>query len=216
MNTPARCWPRFHRIGWLVPDHPYWNHNSAYHKWLVRIAAEHAGGVLDVGCGEGLLAQRLAPVARSVTAIDPDPAAIERARARLDSLPNVTVSETSFDAFDPGPQRFGVITFVATLHHMDLRASLTKARDLLAPHGTLAVVGLAPNHTLGDWIAAGLRLPLVRAAGVLHRETRDIGVAVAEPRETLSEIRRTAAQILPGVSIRRGLYYRYLLRWSNV
>lgn len=198
-----------------MPEQSYWNHNSAYHKWLVRIASEHAGGVLDVGCGEGLLAQRLAPVARSVTAIDPDPDAIRRARERVGSLPNVTVTETSFQDFDPGPSRFGVITFVATLHHMDLRASLTKARALLAPNGTLAVVGLAPNHSLGDWVASGLRLPLVRAAGMVRHETRDIGVTVAEPREPLSEIRRTAAQILPGASIRRGLYYRYLLRWSN-
>lgn len=198
-----------------MPEDTYWNHNAAYHKWLVRIAAEHPGGVLDVGCGEGLLAQRLAPVARSVTAIDPDTGAIERARARVAALPNVTVAQSSFAAFDPGPQRFGVITFVATLHHMDLCASLAKARALLAPNGTLAVVGLARNQTIGDWITSGLRLPVVRVAGALHRETRDIGVVVAEPRESLDEIRRTAAQILPGVSIRRGLYYRYLLRWNN-
>jgi 2-polyprenyl-3-methyl-5-hydroxy-6-metoxy-1,4-benzoquinol methylase len=45
----------------------YWNHNAAYHRWLLAIAAEHCGDVLDVGCGDGLLAQRLAPVSRSVT-----------------------------------------------------------------------------------------------------------------------------------------------------
>lgn len=50
---------------------------------------------------------------------------------------------------------------------------------------------------------------------MLHRETRNVGVAVAEPRESLGGIRRTAAQVLPGVSIRRGLYYRYVLRWRN-
>ena len=199
-----------------MPEQSYWNHNSAYHRWLVRIASEHAGGVLDVGCGDGLLAQRLAPVARSVTAIDPDPDAVRRARERVGSLPNVTVAETTFGDFDPGPTRFGVITFVATLHHMDLRASLAKARALLAPNGILVVVGLAPNHTVGDWVASGLRWPWVRAAGVLKRETPDIGVVVTDPREPLGEIRRTAAQVLPGATIRRGLYYRYLLRWSNV
>ena len=44
----------------------YWNHNTAYHRWLVGIAASHRGEVLDVGCGEGLLMQRLAPVSRRV------------------------------------------------------------------------------------------------------------------------------------------------------
>ncbi|GAS97015.1 SAM-dependent methyltransferase [Mycolicibacterium canariasense] len=199
-----------------MPEKDYWNHNTAYHRRLLGIAAEHPGDVLDVGCGEGLLARRLARVSRTVTAIDPDAAAVRRARARVAALPNVTVAEASFTSFDPGPQRFGLITFVATLHHMDLRASLTKARDLLTPGGTLAVVGVAANRTVGDWIADGLRMPFARVAGVLHGETRDIGVVVAEPRESLSEIRRTATQILPGVSIRRGVYYRYLLRWRNV
>jgi hypothetical protein len=38
----------------------YWNHNTAYHRWLLDIAARHYGEVLDVGCGEGLLVQLLA------------------------------------------------------------------------------------------------------------------------------------------------------------
>jgi 2-polyprenyl-3-methyl-5-hydroxy-6-metoxy-1,4-benzoquinol methylase len=40
-------------------DHHYWNHNTAYHPWLVFIAAEHHGDVLDIGCGDGLLAKRM-------------------------------------------------------------------------------------------------------------------------------------------------------------
>jgi 2-polyprenyl-3-methyl-5-hydroxy-6-metoxy-1,4-benzoquinol methylase len=40
-------------------DHDYWNHNTAYHPWLVSIAAEHRGDVLDIGCGDGLLAKRM-------------------------------------------------------------------------------------------------------------------------------------------------------------
>lgn len=198
-----------------MPEHGYWNHNAAYHHRLVRIAAERAGDVLDVGCGEGLLAQRLAPVSRTVTAIDPDAAAVRRAVARVGHVPNVTVAESSFETFDPGGQRFDVVTFVASLHHMDLHASLTKARSLVRPHGTLAVVGVAANHSVADWVFSAMVVPVVRIAGLVHGETRDIGVVVAEPRESLSEIRRTAAQVLPGASVRRGLYYRYLLRWTN-
>src|SRR5215831_20139529 len=58
-------------VGMPVPrDREYWNHHAAYHCWLLGIAADHRGDVLDVGCGEGLLALRLAPVSRSVTGID--------------------------------------------------------------------------------------------------------------------------------------------------
>ena len=42
----------------------YWNHNTAYHPWVLALA--RGRDVLDVGCGEGLLVERLAPLARSV------------------------------------------------------------------------------------------------------------------------------------------------------
>jgi hypothetical protein len=33
-------------------DRDYWNHNTAYHPWLLDIATQRGGDVLDVGCGE--------------------------------------------------------------------------------------------------------------------------------------------------------------------
>lgn len=193
----------------------YWNHNTAYHPWLVSIAEEHRGDVLDVGCGDGLLAERLAPVSRSVTGIDADPAASGRARDRLAGDGRVAIHETTFEGYDPGGARFDFITFVATVHHMDPRASLLKARELLRPSGEIAIVGLSANKTLPDWIWSGLSLPAVRIGSRLHHETRDIGVAVADPRENLGEIRRMAHEVLPGADVRRALYYRYLLRWRR-
>jgi len=62
----------------------YWNHNTAYHPWISRIAARHGHrDLLDVGCGDGLLMERLAPALRSVTGIEPDSSAIARAERRL-------------------------------------------------------------------------------------------------------------------------------------
>ncbi|CAN3130013.1 class I SAM-dependent methyltransferase [Mycobacterium sp. smrl_JER01] len=201
------------RLGTDLVD--YWNHNTAHHRWLVSLAAQRRGDVLDVGCGDGLLVQRLAPVSRSVVGIDPDPAAVRRARARLATLANVTVVETCFGGYHAGHGRFDLITFVASLHHTDLKTSLARARELLRPGGVLAVVGLSANTTARDWLWSGLALAPVRLGSWLHRETRDVGVAVAEPREGLDEIRRTAAEVLPGVLIRRAMYYRYLMRWQK-
>jgi 2-polyprenyl-3-methyl-5-hydroxy-6-metoxy-1,4-benzoquinol methylase len=113
-----------------VPGSPqYWNHNTAYHPWLIDIAAQHRGDVLDVGCGDGLLAERLAPVSRSVFGIDPDAAAVQRATDRLASHEHVIVSPDAFDSYQPGQRRFDLITFVASLHHMDLRTSLVNAPE---------------------------------------------------------------------------------------
>nr|WP_155910153.1 MULTISPECIES: class I SAM-dependent methyltransferase [unclassified Mycolicibacterium] len=182
---------------------------------MVGIAERHGGDVLDVGCGEGLLAQRLIPVSRTVTAIDPDASAAQRAHARLGDHPQVMLSQSSFDAFDAGGRRFDLITFVASLHHMDLRSALVKARQLLTATGEIAVVGLSANRSPADWLISAAYLPAVRLASLRHTERRNIGVPVADPRESLSEIRRTANAVLPGVQIRRGLYYRYLLRWTS-
>ncbi|MCT1477250.1 bifunctional 2-polyprenyl-6-hydroxyphenol methylase/3-demethylubiquinol 3-O-methyltransferase UbiG [Microbacterium sp. p3-SID336] len=194
----------------------YWNHNTAYHPWILRIAARGSTeDALDVGCGEGLLVQRLAPLFTTVTGIDPDPAAIARAQDRLRGAHRAKVALSSFADFDAADRRFDLITFVATLHHMDLRPTLAKTARLLRPGGTLAVVGLAANRSAGDWILSALAVPWVRLGSALHRESRDIGVATAAPRESLAEIRTTAETVLPGVRVRRGLYYRYLLSWTK-
>ncbi|BBY15039.1 class I SAM-dependent methyltransferase [Mycolicibacterium litorale] len=191
----------------------YWNHNTAYHPWLVRLAAEQRGDALDVGCGDRLLAQRLAPVSRSVTAIDPDAAAVARAAERLAGMPHADVSRAEFLEFDG--RRFDLITFVASLHHMPLRPALEHAKDLLRPRGRIAVVGLAANKTATDWLWSAMCLPAVRIASRLHHEVRDVGVQTARPHQNLDEIRAVAADLLPGASIRRGLYYRYLLTWQS-
>lgn len=98
---------------------------------------------------------------------------------------------------------------------MELRDALLKARRLLRPSGEIAVVGLSANRTVGDFLWSAACLPAVRIGSALHRETRDVGVLVAEPRESLDDIRRVVDDVLPGAEIRRALYYRYLLRWSK-
>ena len=193
----------------------YWNHNTAYHPWLVDIATRHNGDVLDVGGGDGLLAQRMSPVSRSVTAIEPDPSAVQRASERLADHPGVAVVETDFERYQPNGQRFDLITFVASLHHMDLRPTLSRARDMLTPTGEIAVVGLSANKSIPDWLWAVACVPAVLVGSRLHLETRDIGVVVTEAQDILSEIRRTVDEVLPGASVRRALYYRYLMRWAN-
>lgn len=193
----------------------YWNHNTAYHPWLVDIASRHRGDVLDVGCGEGLLAARLAAVSRSVVGIDADPQSVRRASERLRPLGNASVQLLRFEEVEQAGRSFDLITFVASLHHLRLRDTLRKARQMLRPAGQLAIVGLSANRGIADWLWAGLCTPAARAGSLLHRETRDIGVAVTDPRESLAEIRQATADVLPGARIRRGLYYRYRLLWQN-
>jgi 2-polyprenyl-3-methyl-5-hydroxy-6-metoxy-1,4-benzoquinol methylase len=193
----------------------YWNHNTAYHAWLIDIAARHRGHALDVGCGEGLLVQRLAAVSRSVVGVDSDPESVRCARVRLQSIGNASVELVRFEDFDADERSFDVITFVASLHHLSLGETLQKARQMLGPGGELAIVGISANKTIADWTWAAVCTPAARVGSWLHRETRDVGVAVVNPRESVGEIRRVADEVLPGAVIRRGLYYRYRLLWRN-
>ena len=98
---------------------------------------------------------------------------------------------------------------------MDLRASLVKARGLLTPTGEIAVVGCCANKTVRDWVWSAMCVPAARIGSWLHSETRNIGVVVTDPQEGLDDIRRTVDEVLPGASVRRALYYRYLLRWRS-
>jgi SAM-dependent methyltransferase len=192
-----------------------WNHNAAYHGMIVGVAGRRPGRVLDVGCGEGLLVQRLAGVARHVTGVDPDAAAVARASERTAPFDNVTLRVDEFLKMPAERASYDLVTFVATLHHVDLTLALRRARGLVAPGGELFIVGVSARKTTADWIISGLQLPVVRVLSRWHREVRNVGVVVAEPTESLRDIRAIARRELPGARIRRGLYYRYILRWRN-
>jgi hypothetical protein len=98
---------------------------------------------------------------------------------------------------------------------MDLRTTLARARDVLTPSGEIAIVGLSANEVGMGLVWSASCLPVVMVGDWLHGDTTDIGVILAEPRESLRTIRRMTAEVLPGAVIRRKLYYRYLLRWSS-
>ncbi|WSX58418.1 class I SAM-dependent methyltransferase [Streptomyces sp. NBC_00986] len=61
---------------------PYWNHNVHYHPVVVDAVPDSCRAALDVGCGDGLLARKLASRAGFVTGVDRSPQMIRLARAR--------------------------------------------------------------------------------------------------------------------------------------
>ncbi|MFD1773731.1 class I SAM-dependent methyltransferase [Paenibacillus rhizophilus] len=195
----------------------YWNHNTAFHNELVTDAKVRGGRVLDIGCGDGLLLQRLAPFAQQVVGIDPDPEAIARAQTRLSASSNVSLVNGDFLAL-PVPskeERYSTVICVATLHHMELRNSLLKIRQVLAPGGRLLIIGLAANKSLLDFVISGLLVVPIRIMDRIHGGVQDPNVRIAEPKESLSEIRIVAHEMLPGAIIRRRFYYRYLFSWDK-
>ncbi|MED4781217.1 class I SAM-dependent methyltransferase [Brevibacillus choshinensis] len=195
----------------------YWNHNTAFHDELVANAKFRGGRVLDIGCGDGLLLQHLAPFAQEVVGVDPDKETILRAQTRLAAVSNVSLVTSDFleMPFPSHNERFSTVICVATLHHMELKRALLKMSQFLSPGGRLLIVGLAAEKSIIDFVISGTVLMPIRVMDRLHGGMQDPGVRIAEPKESLADIRQAAHEILPGVTIRRRFYYRYSLSWDK-
>jgi SAM-dependent methyltransferase len=198
-----------------------WNRDAAYHPWILRIAAEHAGDALDVGCGDGLLALRLASVSRSVVGIDRDPVAIAEAHKRLSMVPNTDVAVSEFGTeWGLTPESYDVITMVSVLHELPLLPTLERVAELLKPGGTLLVVGETRAET---WLDRGWQWLSVPYAGALELFYSWRGMYRPEfasarpvaPSYSFADVTDAAAEVLPGAELHRGPLGRYRLRWSK-
>lgn len=204
-----------------------WNHNEHFHGWILRNLPARRQAALDVGCGTGVLAGKLASHFARVTGIDADEGMSAAATARLAGDPRVTIARCRFDEFAAaaGESEVDLITMVAVLHHLDLGDTLARIPGLLAPGGRLLVVGLAKVDSLADAAVDLISTVANPVMGVLKhpRPARQPDPAadgqpvmpVHDPTRTLTEIAATASARLPGATIRRRLYFRYTLRWDK-
>ncbi|WP_433591055.1 class I SAM-dependent methyltransferase [Nocardia sp. CA-145437] len=196
-----------------LPDAERWNHNIEYHP-LLADAVSGAENVLDVGCGEGMLARRIRRAGATVTGIDPDPASIALAREQSPDE-DITYLEADFLTRPFPPESFDGIVSVAALHHMDTVEALTRMRTLLRPGGTLAVIGMARSTFPADlpWEAAALLTSIKDR--LFRAQWAHPSPVVWPPPQTYPETRRTAAELLPGVRYRRHLLWRFSLIWTK-
>ena len=190
----------------------FWNHNAAYYDWLKRETASCAS-VLDVGCGDGTLCAYLDNGRKAVTGIDPDEGCIQTARSRGCANAEFLCADFAAYPFDRG---FDAVVFVASLHHMEMRRAVQKAKSLLHPGGSLLIVGLAKPSSVLDCAVEALRvLPCAVSSRLKHMKTsEEQSIPVSYVFPTMNEVRRTARELLPGAKLRYGLYYRYLLKWE--
>ncbi|MGI5350510.1 class I SAM-dependent methyltransferase [Streptomyces sp. CA-250714] len=194
---------------------PYWNTNVARHPGILSAVPERCGDALDVGCGDGLLARKLSGQAKRVTGIDNSPEMIACARGLAADCSNVTFIEGDFLTADLPVAGYDFICSVSAVHHMDFEAALTRMCELLRPGGTLVVVGLAREATLGEWAAMIAAAPVVRMTKVLRRAHSPGGMPATDPQMSYGEVRATARRLLPGVRYRRHVLRRYSLTWGK-
>jgi SAM-dependent methyltransferase len=121
-------------------------------QWHVHFFPRNANGlsVFDVGCGDGIFAERLAAFGMSVSGCEVDPIAAGRARAK-----RVNVIGKAFEDVPVGPESFDIITMIHVLEHFHNPVGmLMKAAAMLKKGGRLIVV--VPNadslsrHVFGE------------------------------------------------------------------
>ncbi len=198
----------------------YWNHNVHYQPVILQAVPADCGAALEVGCGDGLLACRLAERCAEVTAVDRDARMITlaRERARRQAVGNVMFAEADFLGYPVPDASFDFACANTSLHHMNFEAALAAMARALRPGGRLAVVGVALAGSIGDHLAGAASVAadrlLYRPAYRKYRK-RGPGAPVMDPEMTWAEIRATAGDLLPGVRCRSHLLSRYSLRWTK-
>jgi SAM-dependent methyltransferase len=204
-----------------------WNHNEHFHRWILRNLPARRQVAVDVGCGTGVLAEKLAARFARVTGIDADEGMTAAASERLAHEPHVSITPSRFDAYaataDDG--NADLITMVAVLHHLDLGETLPQISRLLAPGGRLLVVGLAKMDTPTDVMIDLVSLAANPVVGLIKHPHPALPadeaaisqpvMPVRDPSTTLAEIAAAANAELPGTAIHRRLFFRYTLRWEK-
>ncbi|MGW3133421.1 class I SAM-dependent methyltransferase [Streptomyces sp. NPDC001076] len=193
----------------------YWNHNVHYHPVVVDAVPDGCRTALDVGCGDGLLAAKLATRAESVTGVDRSAEMIRQAQKR--DAENVTFLEGDYldgALLDEGAYDF--VSAVAVIHHAPFDDAIERLVGLLAPGGRLVVVGMAYNRTLLDWVISGCGVPASLVTARLRGGKRaPSGMPVEDSIMNWGEVRQATAHLLPGRRYRRRLLWRYTLVWDK-
>lgn len=194
-----------------------WDHNAHYHRYLLHQIPSGANRCLDIGCGLGLFARKLAERFNIVDALDVDEAVLATA-AGLGFAANIAYINGDFLATDLPETAYDTIVAIASLHHMDMAAALQKIRLLLRPGRKLLVLGLYRERTPIDYAYSAISIPLNFMCGQWHRTpaARPSQVALTRPAQlSLRQIKKVADAIIPGYCLRRHLFWRYSLIWQK-
>lgn len=112
------------------------------------------GRLLDVGCGPGTVALRLASVFQAVVGVDSDAGMLaEAARSAAEKeVRNATWLLKRAEALPAGLGTFSVVTFGASFHWMDRLRVAAAVKTMLEPGGAVVQVD-APAYRIDDLLA---------------------------------------------------------------
>ncbi|UYV13985.1 MAG: metalloregulator ArsR/SmtB family transcription factor [Phycisphaera sp.] len=102
--------------------------------------------VADVGCGTGVFAGMLAPVAERVIGIDREPTMLEAARSRLGEPGNIELELGEAENLPLEDGSIDLVVLGLVLHHLESpQAALQEAARVLKPGGRVLIVDMQPH-----------------------------------------------------------------------
>ena len=194
-----------------------WNHNNHFHNYLLRQLPRKVNRVLDIGCGLGVFAQRLAERSELVEALDVDKAILEEA-SNLNSAPNICYQQADFLEANLSEGSYDAVVSIASLHHMDLETALTKMKVLLRSSGKLLILGLYRETTILDYLYSLISVFLNLIYLNWHRASiiPSTKTAPTLPAQlSIGQIKTVANTLIPGFRLQRHLFWRYSLFWQK-
>jgi ubiquinone/menaquinone biosynthesis C-methylase UbiE len=200
-----------------------WDHNSHYHRFLLKHVPVYCSKSLELGCGTGTFARLLATRAQQVLALDLSPQMIRIARERSLQYANIDFQVADALSWEFPHEQFDCIISIATLHHLPLEEMLIKMKSALTVNGILLVLDLY-QASLADVFTSLAAFP-VHLVLKYHKtgrfkEPQEVRAAWAEHGQhdsylTFSQLRHRYQAILPGAKMRKHLLWRYSLIWKK-
>ncbi len=113
-------------------------------RWLEQ-RLDALGGrpqLLDLGCGNGSLVQRLAPRVAGALGVDASAAMVERARARCTGLSHVRIERIEGPRIPADDASFDVAISMLSFRYLDWDPLMVELRRVLRPGGRLLVIDM--------------------------------------------------------------------------
>lgn len=217
----ARIQADFDRLALLSREG--WDHNSHYHRFILKQVPPHSRSALEIGCGTGAFARHLAHRVEHVLALDLSPQMIRLAQERAAAYANIDFQVADVLSLEFPPEQFDCIVSIATLHHLPMEDILSKMKTALAMNGTLIVLDLyqarpSDSFTMLAAIPINILLKYLKTGRI--KEPQEVQEAWAEHGQydsylTLAQLRHICRAVLPGAQVRRHLLWRYSLVWKK-
>lgn len=211
----------FDRIALL--EQVAWDHNSHYHRFLLKQLPSGCENSLEIGCGIGAFSRLLAERSHKVVAIDLSPKMIEVAR-QSGRNPNIDFQTADIMKWEFPVEQFDAIASIATVHHLPLETLLPRLKVALKPGGKLVILDLLEHKSVKDILIAAISVPPSWIFRILrNRHIKPTPEAVDAWSEhgrtdqylTLSQAQQIYSRLLPEAIVKRHLFWRYSVVWKK-